>query len=95
MNFWVLILSGAVWLTPAYSKINRKQVIQSFNPVRHESSNSTPVQVGNGKFAFGVDVTGLQTFMPFGTLSSWGWHNFSLPTAPGQISPADFTGLDW
>ncbi|KAH6679421.1 Six-hairpin glycosidase-like protein [Halenospora varia] len=53
------------------------------------------MQVGNGDFAFGVDVTGLQTFMPYGILSSWGWHNFSLPTAPGQTSVTDFTGLDW
>ncbi|KAJ9158366.1 Six-hairpin glycosidase-like protein [Coniochaeta hoffmannii] len=51
--------------------------------------------VGNGNFAFGVDVTGLQTFNPFGTLSTWGWHNFSLPTTPGQTSIDDFTGLDW
>jgi len=95
MRVWASILTVAICLTPAYSKINRKEVVQSFNPVRNASSNSTPVQVGNGNFAFGVDITGLQTFMPFGTLSSWGWHNFSLPIAPGQTSPADFTGLDW
>jgi hypothetical protein len=53
------------------------------------------MQVGNGNFAFGVDVTGLQTFYPFGTLSSWGWHNFSLPNATAQNSPSDFIGLDW
>ncbi|TVY40384.1 hypothetical protein LSUB1_G002865 [Lachnellula subtilissima] len=95
MRIWASILTVAIWLTPAYSKIDRKEVVQSFNPVRHASSNSTPVQVGNGNFAFGVDITGLQTFMPFGTLSSWGWHNSSLPIALGQTSPADFTGLDW
>lgn len=53
------------------------------------------MQVGNGNFAFGADITGLQTFLPYGILSSWGWHNFSLPTAPGQTSPKDFTGLEW
>lgn len=95
MQSWFLLLVVAAWSPLANSKINRKQVVKSFNPVRLESSNSTPVQVGNGNFAFGIDVTGLQTFMPFGTLSSWGWHNFSLPTAPGQTSPEDFTGLDW
>lgn len=94
MRSFILIFT-LTWSTLVYSKIDRKQVVSSFNPVRHESSSSTPVQVGNGNFAFGVDVTGLQTFMPFGTLSSWGWHNFSLPTAPGQTSTADFTGLDW
>jgi hypothetical protein len=91
-------LPGFVWailtLTVS-SRINRKEVVGKFNPVRHASSNSTPMQVGNGNFAFGVDVTGLQTFLPYATLSSWGWHNFSLPTTPGQTSPDDFTGLNW
>jgi len=79
----------------ASHSIDRQAVVSQFNPVRYESSNSTPMQVGNGNFAFGVDVTGLQTFYPFGTLSSWGWHNFSLPNATSQNSPSDFTGLDW
>ena len=75
--------------------INREQIVRSFNPYRTTSSNSTPCQVGNGNFAFGADVTGLQTFLPYNILSTWGWHNSSLPTTPGQTSPADFTGLDW
>jgi hypothetical protein len=61
-------------------------VVQAFNAHRNASSSSTPLQVGNGNFGFGVDVTGLQTFSPFGTLSTWGRHNFSLPTTPGQTS---------
>lgn len=67
-------------------KIDRRKVVQQFNPHRNASSTSTPLQVGNGNFAFGVDVTGLQTFQPYGALSTWGWHNFSLPTTPGQTS---------
>ncbi len=38
--------------------------------------------VGNGNFAFGADITGLQTFqdhynngIPLSTMSHWGWHN--------------------
>jgi len=53
------------------------------------------MQVGNGNFAFGADVTGLQSVLPHNTLSSWGWHNSSLPTKPNQTSITDFTGLDW
>ena len=64
--------------------IDRKRVVQSVNPVRVQSSTTTPLQVGNGNFAFGADVTGLQTFSPFNTLSTWGWHNMSLPNTPGQ-----------
>ncbi|KAJ4463857.1 hypothetical protein C8J55DRAFT_567241 [Lentinula edodes] len=37
------------------------------------------MQVGNGDFAFGADVTSLQTFLPFATMSSWGWKNDSSP----------------
>lgn len=68
------------------SGIERQKVVQAFNVRRNASSSTTPLQVGNGNFAFGVDVTGLQTFNPFGTMSTWGWHNFSLPTAPNQTS---------
>ncbi|KAI8631031.1 Six-hairpin glycosidase-like protein [Xylariaceae sp. FL1651] len=75
--------------------INRKDVVRLFNPRRNVSSPITPLQVGNGNFAFGVDITGLQTFNPFATMSTWGWHNFSLPTTPGQMSVSDFVGLDW
>ncbi|KFA56560.1 hypothetical protein S40293_01034 [Stachybotrys chartarum IBT 40293] len=76
------------------SKIDRQKIIQTFNPRRNASYN-TPLQVGNGNFAFGADITGLQTFNHFATMSTWGWHNFSLPTTPGQTSIADYTGTEW
>lgn len=41
--------------------------------------------MGNGGFAFGVDVTGLQTFYG-NTMSDWSWH--SLPLPDGQ-KPSD------
>lgn len=75
--------------------IDRRRIVGQFNPQRTSSSDSTPFQVGNGDFAFGADVTGLQTFHPFNTLSSWCWHNSSLPSTPNQTEPSDFTGLDW
>ncbi|KAK3344448.1 Six-hairpin glycosidase-like protein [Lasiosphaeria hispida] len=73
----------------------RCKVVQSFNVRRNASSDSTPLQVGNGNFAFGADVTGLQTFKPYGVLSSWCWHNFSLPTTINQTSTDDYTGVQW
>ncbi|KAI0439769.1 Six-hairpin glycosidase-like protein [Xylaria telfairii] len=76
-------------------RIDRRAIVRKFNPRRNASSTTTPLQVGNGNFAFGVDITGLQTFSPFATMSTWGWHNFSLPTTPGQTSVKDFVGLDW
>lgn len=38
-----------------------------------------PLQVGNGTFAFSVDVTGLQTFIPCQTFAHWGWHSEPPP----------------
>lgn len=40
-------------------------------------NETTPLQVGNGNFAFGVDTTGMQTYLPFNTMSVWAWHNDS------------------
>lgn len=70
----------------ASREIDRRKVVRFFNPHRNASSSTTPLQVGNGNFAFGVDVTGLQTFSPFATMSTWGWHNFSLPLTEDQNS---------
>ncbi|KAF7156279.1 hypothetical protein CNMCM5623_009672 [Aspergillus felis] len=77
------------------SRINRREVVRRFNPVRTNLSSTTPIQVGNGNFAFGADITGLQTILPYNILSSWCWANDSVPTEPGQDNPSDFTGLDW
>lgn len=82
----LLSFSILLALAEAASPIQRQQVVQAFNVRRNASSSTTPLQVGNGNFAFGVDVTGLQTFKPFATMSTWGWHNSSLPTTPNQTS---------
>ena len=46
----------------------------------------SPLSVGNGEFAFTVDISGLQTFsreyedkMPVATMSNWGWHTSPEP----------------
>ncbi|KAI0449297.1 Six-hairpin glycosidase-like protein [Xylaria acuta] len=61
--------------------INRQAIVSRYNIVRTAliDSNTTPLQVGNGNFAYNVDNTGMQSFLPFNTLSSWAWHNDSLP----------------
>jgi hypothetical protein len=56
-----------------------------------EEPRYAPLQVGNGTFAFSVDVTGLQTFMPCQTFAHWGWHTEPLPE--GQ-SPDDFRWVE-
>ncbi|KAF2258576.1 hypothetical protein CC78DRAFT_621712 [Lojkania enalia] len=79
----------------AFEAIDRQSVVRRFNLRQNESHFYSPMQVGNGNFAFGADITGLQTFVPHNTLSSWGWHNSTLPSTPNQTSITDFTGLDW
>ncbi|KAI0901248.1 Six-hairpin glycosidase-like protein [Annulohypoxylon nitens] len=66
----------------AAGKIDKQRIITKYNVKREEliDNATTPLQVGNGNFAFNVDNTGMQTFLPFNTLSSWAWHNDTLPT---------------
>lgn len=75
--------------------IDRQSIVQQYNLSLNQSHPYSPVQVGNGNFAFGADITGLQTFLPHNTLSSWGWHDSSLPTTPNQTRPEDYAGVDW
>ncbi len=76
--------------SPAYSQpspINRYDLVNRNNIVLEEANPLSPLSVGNGDFAFTVDVTGLQTFgddyykngIPLETLSNWGWHFFPNP----------------
>ncbi|KAI0002664.1 Six-hairpin glycosidase-like protein [Xylariaceae sp. FL0662B] len=61
--------------------IDRYSIVSQYNVIRKYliSNETTPLQVGNGNFAFNVDNTGMQTFLPFNTLSSWAWHNDTIP----------------
>lgn len=81
------VLLGALLPILASALIDRQTVVSQFNIIRTDliDNETTPLQVGNGNFAFNVDNTGMQSFLPFNTLSSWAWHNDSLPT-DGYIS---------
>jgi hypothetical protein len=63
--------------------INRKQLVQRHNITNTKFDSLSSLSVGNGNFAFTVDITGLQSFpeayakgVPLGTQSVWGWHSF-------------------
>ena len=71
-------------------KLDRRQIVARHNVTRTATDPNSPLQVGNGNFAFGADITGLQTFTRFNTMSTWGWHE--LPLLPGQ-KPGDFHGI--
>ena len=69
--------------------IDRRALVTRHNIVHSDSNPNRPLQVGNGEFAFGADITGLQTFVPFASLSHWGWH--STPP-PAGANPNEFLG---
>lgn len=64
---------------PATGRIDRHALVTRHNVELTAYDGERPLQVGNGEFAFGMDVTGLQTFAPFNTMSQWGWHRSPLP----------------
>lgn len=67
----------------APGKINREELVQRHIVHVNTIDSLSSLSVGNGRFAFTVDFTGLQTFpemyekgIPLGTQSEWGWHTF-------------------
>nr|WP_082855946.1 hypothetical protein [Mucilaginibacter sp. L294] len=75
------------------AKIDRKALVTRHNINITDKKLDGPTQVGNGHFAFGFDITGLQTFSNnANTMSDWGWHKFQAPN--GQ-TPAEFKGQEW
>ena len=66
-----LILFFSLWM-PLFAMgepIDRETVVKRHKVFTTATLPKSPAQVGNGKFAFGMDITGLQTFLPFNTLS--------------------------
>src|ERR1700712_4222649 len=65
------------------NKIDRKSLVSRHNVIITKADSLSSLSVGNGGFAFTVDVTGLQSFPTYyahgvalGTQSEWGWHSF-------------------
>ena len=65
------------------AKIDRYALINRHNVKIREIHAFSPLSVGNGRFAFTADVTGLQSFpesyadgIPLTTMAEWGWHSF-------------------
>ncbi len=66
-----------------HGRINRKALVSRHNIENNSFDTLASLTVGNGRFAFTVDATGLQSFpelyrngIPLGTFSEWGWHSF-------------------
>jgi protein-glucosylgalactosylhydroxylysine glucosidase len=79
----ILLLWLVASITASSQKINRRKLVQRHNVIVTKADSLSSLTVGNGGFAFTVDVTGLQTFpkeyekgVCLGTQSEWGWHSF-------------------
>lgn len=89
--------------TQATGKIDRRSLVTRHNPIVRKLDVDAPLTVGNGGFAFGCDITGLQTFaedyqrfgIPVETLSRWCWvtdpnpKNFTLADASKDFTLPD------
>lgn len=67
----------------AYAQIDRQALVQRHIVQVNKIDSLSSLSVGNGRFAFTVDATGLQTFpdayakgVPLGTQSEWAWDSF-------------------
>ena len=83
--------------------IDRQAVVQRHNPQTQTFDPQSPFTLGNGRFAFTADVTGLQSFptiyfdqgIPLETKARWAWHsrknpdNFSLSDTYEEYSAYD------
>jgi len=79
----ILIAAGCSTQKKQSEKIDRFALVNRHNVQIAEFDSLNSLSVGNGKFAFTVDATGLQTFSDLyengvclGTQSEWGWHSF-------------------
>lgn len=69
-------------------RIDRKLLVTRHNPVLRQAETLSPLSVGNGEFAYTVDITGMQSFpdeykFPLGT----------SPTGDGTVQ-ADMICID-
>jgi hypothetical protein len=86
-------------------KIDRHVLVTRHNPVLRAFDPDAPLTVGNGGFAFGCDITGLQTFaeqhqrfgIPVETQSRWCWvsdenaNKYTLADASREFTKGDGT----
>jgi hypothetical protein len=83
------LVGAAAAVVPALAAaaIDREALVRRHAPKVHAIEPGAVLTVGNGQFAFTVDVTGLQTLgesyysdgMPLETLARWAWHENPNP----------------
>ena len=101
--FLAFLAIGHPVLAAAGLPIDREDLVRRHTVHVNQLDPESPLSVGNGDFAFTVDVTGLQSFetryyrdgIPLETLSTWAWHSF--PNTAGlriedAMMPYEFHG---
>ncbi len=80
-------------------KINREELVKRHNVTLRTIDDLNALSVGNGRFCYTADITGMQTFpeyyangIPLTTMSEWGWHSF--PNTDGCKLSDTFIELD-
>jgi hypothetical protein len=76
-----MLVAAASLFAESPAPIDRQALVTRHNPILHQLDVDCPLTVGNGNFAFGCDITGLQTLaehyqrwgVPTETLSRWCW----------------------
>lgn len=78
-----LIIMTIITLSCSEDKINRKELVSRHHILNTSKDSLNTLTVGNGNFAYTVDITGMQSFpmnyaggISLGTFSNWGWHSF-------------------
>lgn len=68
------------------NRLDRRAVVRRHNPVVMKFDAGSSLSVGNGRFAFTVDCTGLQSVpepylegVPLATQAEWAWHTMANP----------------
>ena len=82
--------------------INRINVVKKYNPLLNKTDAKSPLTVGNGRFCFTADVTGMQTLYeeygeetPLCTMAEWAWHTYprySYTMDDVRMTEYDFLG---
>lgn len=69
--------------TTVFAQIDREALVTRHTVIVKKIDSLSSLSVGNGRFAFTVDATGLQSFpdryakgVPLGTQSQWGWGSY-------------------
>ncbi len=79
----LLLLIANMSAASTHSSIDRQALVTRNNPHVTQINPLHSLTIGNGRFAFTADATGLQTFpeyyydgLSLCTFSEWGWHSF-------------------